>query len=93
MHYLYIIYSKLSDKFYIRETHDLEERLEKHKNHTYDNSFTKIASDWILVLKLECNERKDALYLEQFIKRMKSKKFIDKVVNEPSIPADILSKK
>ncbi|MGG7035029.1 MAG: GIY-YIG nuclease family protein [Flavobacterium sp.] len=50
MHYLYIIYSKTADKFYIGETQNLEERLQKHNEHLYNNSFTKIASDWKLVL-------------------------------------------
>ena len=92
MHYLYIINSQSVDKYYIGETHNIEERLEKHNNHNYDNSFTKIASDWKLVLKFDCNNRTNALFLEQFIKRMKSKKFIEKVILDPKILNDILSK-
>ena len=92
MHYLYIIYSKTADKFYIGETHDLEERLQKHNEHSYDNSFTKIAPDWKLVLQFDCINRNHALFLEQFIKRMKSRKFIEKIVSQPNILIDILSK-
>jgi putative endonuclease len=92
MHYLYILHSKITDKFYIGETHDFTEHLEKHNNHSYDNSYTKIASDWNLVLKFDCVNRSEALFLEKFIKKMKSKKFIEKIILNPDILADILSK-
>ncbi len=92
MHYLYIIYSKTADKFYIGETQNLEERLQKHNEHLYNNSFTKIASDWKLVLQFNCINRDNALFLEQFIKRMKSRKFIEKIIAQPNILTDILAK-
>jgi len=92
MHYLYIIYSKIADKFYIGETHDVEERLQKHNEHAYNNSFTKTASDWESVLQFDCIDRKNALFLEQFIKRMKSRKFIEKIISQPTMLNDILAK-
>ena len=93
MHYLYIIYSKSCDKFYTGETYDLIKRIEQHRNHLYQNSFTKIATDWELVLQFECNNRQNAVFLEQFIKRMKSKKVIAKIILTPLILEDILLKK
>ena len=92
MHYLYIIFSEKTDKFYIGETHDIESRIKKHKAHSYENSFTKIADDWKLSLSFECQNRKEALFLEKFIKRIKSKKFIERIVENPEILKDILSK-
>ncbi|MFH6961600.1 GIY-YIG nuclease family protein [Flavobacterium plurextorum] len=71
MHYLYILYSTSSQKFYIGETNDVDERILKHRNHFYSNSFTKIANDWEIVLTFMCNNKEEALYLESFIKRMK----------------------
>ncbi|MFT6836483.1 MAG: putative endonuclease, partial [Sediminicola sp.] len=35
----------------------------------------------------------DALYLERFIKRMKSRIFIQKIIDNPHILMDILNKK
>jgi len=93
MHYLYILYSDSSQKFYIGETNDLESRIEKHQNHFYSNSFTKIAEDWKIVLIVDCIDREEAVYLEKFIKRMKSKTFNNKIIADPSILKDILSKK
>jgi hypothetical protein len=54
MHYLYILYSNSTQKFYIGETSDLENRILKHQNHFYSNSFTKIANDWEIVLTFDC---------------------------------------
>ena len=75
------------------ETHDVHERIIKHNQHTYQNSFSKIANDWKLVLSYECSDRNEALYLESFIKRMKSRVFVEKIILNPKILLDILSKK
>ena len=92
-HFLYIIYSRSKDSFYVGETQNVLEKLKKHNSHTYNSSFTKMASDWEIALCFKCNSKSDALYLEKFIKRMKSKIFILKIINHPEILVDILSKK
>ena len=56
-------------------------------------TFTKITDDWELILVFKCTDRSEALYLESFIKRMKSKVFIEKIISNPKILEDILSKK
>ncbi|MNF27872.1 GIY-YIG catalytic domain protein [compost metagenome] len=93
MHHLYILHSKSSKKYYIGESHNTEERIIKHNQHTYSGSFTKIASDWEFALVFDCAYKEDAVFLEKFIKRMKSKVFIEKIIKDPSILEDILSKK
>jgi putative endonuclease len=37
--------------------------------------------------------QEDAPYLERFVKRMKSKTFINKIIQKPSILNDLLSQK
>ena len=93
MHFIYIIHTKLKNHYYVGETHDLEQRLLKHNNYSYKGSFSKIASDWKIVLTYNCNFKEDALFLERFIKRMKSKVFIEKNIRNPSILNTILRKK
>ena len=93
MHYLYILYSKSTDKFYVGETYNIQDRLEKHKSHYYSNSFTNIAEDWKLQLSFACKDETDAKFLENFIKKMKSKVFIRKIIDCPAILTDILAKK
>ena len=93
MHFLYIVHSKTIDRYYVGETHDLVNRLEQHNQHHFKNNFTKAAKDWKVALSKICESKEDAIYLERFIKRMKSKEFIQKVIENPKILDDLLSKK
>ncbi|MDO3694608.1 GIY-YIG nuclease family protein [Wenyingzhuangia sp. chi5] len=93
MHFLYILYSKKLNKFYIGETANMTNRLTLHMNKTYYQSFTSKADDWKVLLEYQTNSKENAMYLERFIKRMKSKKFIQKIIDDKSILNDILTKK
>ena len=92
-HYLYILYSKTCKKYYVGETHNVNERISKHNLHEYSNSYSKITNDWELILSYECVNRNDALFIEKFIKKMKSKVFIEKIILNSNILTDILSKR
>ena len=92
MHFLYIIYSKKVNKYYIGETSNPENRLKQHNEHYFKANFTKAASDWEIVLSFQCNTREDDVFLERFIKKMKSRRFIEKVIQNPKILNDILKK-
>ncbi|WP_299435284.1 GIY-YIG nuclease family protein [uncultured Maribacter sp.] len=93
MHYLYIIYSATLDKYYTGESTKPLVRLEQHNSHYFKKGFTNAANDWKIVLTKKCNSKTDAIYLEKFIKRMKSSKFIKKIILNPKILEDILNKK
>ena len=90
MYYLYIIFSKSADKYYVGSTHELAQRLIKHNEHNYQNAFSKIATDWEYSLSFQCDTKIQAHFLERFIKRMKSKKFIEKICANPQILQSIL---
>ncbi|CAM4305475.1 GIY-YIG nuclease family protein [Gillisia hiemivivida] len=92
MHYLYIIYSEKLNKYYTGESPDPEHRLIQHNSHYFQNNFTKAAEDWIIKLEFKTRTRDEAIFLERFIKKMKSKKFIEKVISEPSVLPEILNK-
>ncbi|WP_029037769.1 GIY-YIG nuclease family protein, partial [Salinimicrobium xinjiangense] len=77
MHFLYILYSSLADKYYTGETHDVPARIELHNSHKNLKAFTKAASDWESKLIFKCEDKKEAVFLERFIKKMKSRKFIE----------------
>jgi putative endonuclease len=93
MHYLYILYSEKSDKYYTGETPNLNSRLDLHNTHHFKNAFTKSANDWMIKLTFNTEYKEDAVFLEGFIKRMKSRKFIEKVIKNPIILEQILSEK
>ncbi|CAN0583020.1 unnamed protein product [Ectocarpus sp. 12 AP-2014] len=89
MHYLYIIYSKSINRYYVGESPDIIRRLDQHNTHY----FKKAADDWKIVVAMKLNSKSDAIYLEKFIKRMKSKTFIQKIIKNNDILEDILNKK
>ncbi|PTX41679.1 putative endonuclease [Christiangramia gaetbulicola] len=93
MHFLYILYSQKLNRYYTGETPDPDIRLNLHNKHHFKNAFTNAADDWSIKLKFQTDSKENAVFLEIFIKRMKSKKFIEKVINDPSILNQVLEKR
>jgi putative endonuclease len=52
-YYVYIIYSKSKDVYYIGSTGDLERRLNVHNTHLNKEAFSTIASDWNFLHTIE----------------------------------------
>jgi putative endonuclease len=94
MHWLYILYSDKLNRFYIGSTKTtVEERLDLHLKKIFGNkSFTAKANDWKIKLSLKCDNISHARQIERFLKRMKSKKFIEKFIADESFQNDILIK-
>jgi putative endonuclease len=93
-YYTYILYSKTLNKFYIGATRlNPEVRKERHILYYYgDQKFTSKASDWILYLEIECKTFKQALQIENHIKKMKSKAYIMNLKKYPEMPIKLLDK-
>ncbi|NUM72512.1 MAG: GIY-YIG nuclease family protein [Ignavibacteriaceae bacterium] len=75
MWFVYILYSKLIDKYYTGYTHDIAMRIERH-NQGWGN-FTSKANDWQLYYSEEFDTKGDAIKRENEIKRKKSRKYIE----------------
>ncbi len=74
---VYILYSSKLNKYYIGSCLNFENRLKEHLYKEYENSsFTAKADDWVLDIRIEGLEYKQARLIEQHIKKMKSRKFI-----------------
>ena len=84
MHFVYIIYSSGFNKYYVGESVNAEERTNQHNIGYYNAASTSFANDWVLKLKLEIYSKTEALKVERYIKSMKSKVFISRLINEPS---------
>jgi putative endonuclease len=69
---VYVLYSRVFDKFYNGMTQDLEERLRKHNNGLVTS--TKRYIPWVVFAKKQCSERSDAYKLERAIKSKKDRK-------------------
>jgi putative endonuclease len=79
MHYLYILQSEKTGKYYVGESSDFEKRLEKHI--AGKTSYGKRNAGIKLVFKEAVSNRSEAKKLESFLKRQKSRKFIDKFID------------
>ena len=78
MHYLYILYSEKSDRYYSGQTKNPEKRLAKHnKGHSVA---TKSGIPWQLKKVIEFETRAEAIKAENWLKRMKSRRIIEQVI-------------
>ena len=64
VHWVYILYSRQLDLFYVGETDDTELRLRQHNDHFFPEAFTVRASDWVLHATLRCRDRSHARAIE-----------------------------
>jgi putative endonuclease len=78
--YIYILYNKLADKYYIGITQNVNQRLSEH-NSLQSHYTGKIKGDWILVYsrfyKLKLQARKEEIRL----KKAKNKKYLQWYIN------------
>ena len=79
-YFTYIIYSKSIDRYYIGYTHDLTLRLSRHNSGS--SRSTKSGIPWILVYYEEFETKSKAIKRENYIKKMKSKEFIEKLIRD-----------
>jgi putative endonuclease len=75
MFYIYIIYSKTADKYYVGQTENIEQRLISHSSGI--SKYTSISTDWILVYSESFETRSQAVIRENEIKKKKSRKYIE----------------
>jgi putative endonuclease len=92
MYFIYILYSQKLDRYYVGTTDDVDKRLVEHNSGLYNNSFTSKGIPWDLRLCFECCSSTAAYELERFLKRMKSRVFLEKVIVDPDILSDIQNK-
>ena len=66
--------------YYVGYTNDYERRLKQH-NESTNNTYTSKHRPWIIKSVFKCgNNEADAIRLERFIKRQKSKIFLQKLI-------------
>ena len=78
MHYIYILYSEVLDRYYIGATKDISKRVEKHLQSK--KGFTSRAKDWELKYSEVFDEKSEALKRERQIKSWKSRKLIEELM-------------
>jgi putative endonuclease len=88
---VYILFSRQADSYYIGSCKELVVRLEQHAMHTYEG-FTSNHDDWILHYSIDNLEYKTARRIEQHIKKMKSRKYLEDLVRFPEISEKLVSR-
>jgi putative endonuclease len=92
MAWVYILYSSDIDAFYVGYTVDLTSRLIQHNTGFYSGSFTSRAKDWQVYLEIPCETVGEAIFIERYIKKMKSRKYIEDLRKYPEIVDTIKAK-
>ena len=82
MYYLYIIVSQRVNKHYVGITDDYNRRLEEH-NTSEKNTFTSKYRPWKIAAVFKCADSlSEARKIENFIKKQKSRKILEKMIND-----------
>ena len=79
MYFVYILYSKRHDRYYVGHCEDLNIRLTRHNNKGVPS--TKFYTPWILVYSEKFETRSLASVREKEIKNKKSRKYIEFLIN------------
>jgi len=77
-YYIYIIYSKSLNRYYIGHSNNINRGLIEHNS--AQSKSTKADIPWTLVYSKHFNSRSEAAKEETRIKRMKSRKFIERLI-------------
>ena len=79
-YFLYIIYSASLDRYYVGFTHDLNLRVARHNSGS--SRSTKAGIPWILVYYEEFETKSEAIKRENYIKKMKSREYIENLIRD-----------
>jgi putative endonuclease len=74
MFWVYILYSEKTDRYYVGQTNNITDRLERHNEGR--NKATKAGMPWVLVHTETYGTRSEAVQRETQIKARKSRKYI-----------------
>ncbi len=84
--FLYILQSVTNDRFYIGSTNNLERRLEEHNNG--ESKYTNLTKPFKLVFSQKYPTLVDARKIEYKLKKLKSRKIIEKILSDGKITMD-----
>ena len=74
---VYILFSAKLNKYYVGSCIEISERIADHLTKKYSDSYTSKANDWLLFYSIVNLEYKQARDIENHIKKMKSKTYIE----------------
>jgi putative endonuclease len=78
----YIIYSQKLDKYYVGSSENFNERIVTHNSDENEN-WSKVGRPWQEYLIIVCSTGRQARRIEKYIKKMKSRKYIEYLASDP----------
>src|SRR5258708_4183415 len=91
MFYIYILYSGSSDLHYVGYTSDPWRRVIEHNSKEF-TTFTSKHRPWELKSVFECSlNENEAIRMERFIKKQKSRRFLELLCQPAFIPTGLLA--
>jgi putative endonuclease len=91
MFFLYILFNEENDIYYVGSSQDPWNRLLQHNSNTGDK-YTGKYKNWKLVAVFEVSKsRGDAIKIERFVKKQKSRKLILQLINLEFKPVGLLA--
>ena len=82
-HYVYILYSEKTNKYYVGSCQNVENRLQRHNAGA--TTSTKSGRPWIVKYTEELENKTQALIREKYIKSMKSRIYIENLIAKDKI--------
>jgi putative endonuclease len=83
VYYTYILYSQSRDRYYIGSSSNPEERLIRHNAGATPS--TKAGRPWVIIYTEVFESKTDALKRESYLKRMKSRSFIENLIQKSTL--------
>ena len=80
MYYIYAIYNKQCDQYYIGQTFNLSDRLLDHNQHAFKGYTSRFEGEWKLFYCEKVATRSEALKRERQLKSFRGREFIKKYV-------------
>jgi putative endonuclease len=78
MYFIYILQSAKDKSYYVGYTNNIDNRLYEHNFGR--TRYTKLKRPWNLVYKEEYKTRKEAFKRERYLKKLKSKQYLENLI-------------
>ncbi|MDQ3047387.1 MAG: GIY-YIG nuclease family protein [Bacteroidota bacterium] len=91
MHYLYILFSPISDIYFTGYSEDPKARLIEHNN-TEEGTFFSKHEPWEIKALFEAGTKADAINFERFIRKHRTPKLIAKLIDPDYVMDGTLAK-
>ncbi len=91
MHFIYILYSKTLNRFYVGESALVITTIDQHLSKYFENPISFVALDWEVYYKTECIDKIQALKIEQHLRKMKGVDYFENLVRNSDSAEKLLN--